>query len=120
MSADSGEGGSRKGQAQTEEEDDWLLNGLDATEDHGKFISHDDDYLEVPTAGRKTVAMMMEAQREILDEDDDGHIQGEFTGHEGATSEVYEDFKESAFAMEEIQYEEEYNDYTYDTSALYL
>ena len=59
---------------------------------------------------------MVTASRE--NEDDDGCIYSEFTGHDCAVSEVYEDYKESPFG-DEVSYDQEYNDYTYDNSALY-
>ena len=111
--------------AADDDEDDWQCNGRDTTEHHGTFITHDDDFLEkhVVVKTKKFGAAMMQAnQCEILEEDDDGHVYGEFTGHGGgATDEVYEDYRECAFKYEEdsTSYDDEYKDYTYDASSLY-
>lgn len=94
------------------------FTSLDATENHGKFLTHDDEFIAPHTKKVPTlVPVMLTAQREA--EDDDGHIYGEFTGHESAVSEVYEDYTESYFTDEEMAYEQEYADTTYDNSALY-
>ncbi len=104
-----------------EDEEAWRCSGRDTTEDHGTFITHDDDFLVKHVVLNKTSAVMMQNQREIFQEDDDGNVYGEFTGHEGATDEVYEEYHECAFSYEEdsTSYDDEYKDYTYDASTLY-
>lgn len=96
------------------------LSSKDATENHGTFISNDDEYLEVKEIPKKIAVvpvMMGTGSRE--NEEEDGLIHSEFTGHDGATSEVYEVFKESAFDEEEVHFDEEYDDCTFETSNLY-
>ncbi|KAL3796933.1 hypothetical protein HJC23_000686 [Cyclotella cryptica] len=104
----------------TSEEDDnnAHFTGLDATESHGTFITHDDEYLKMKIPKKIAVgAVFVTGSRET--EEEDGCIRKEFTGQEGATSEVYEEFKESLFDTEEVQFDEEYNDYTFETSNFY-
>ncbi|KAL7484092.1 hypothetical protein ACHAW6_009730 [Cyclotella cf. meneghiniana] len=104
----------------TNEEDDnnAHFSGRDATENHGTFITHDDEYLEMKIPKKIAVVPVMVTGSRETDEED-GCIRKEFTGQEGATSEVYEVFKESVFDMEEVQFDEEYNDCTYETSSFY-
>lgn len=103
-----------------EEEEVVLRRGHDSTSDQGTFISHEDDYFQAaipPTKKRKAV---MVAQCEIMEETDDGVIHKEFSGYDGgATMETYEEYKETAFAEEEVNYTSEFTDYTYDATCMY-
>ena len=60
---------------------------------------------------------MITASREN-DDDDDGCVHKEFAGHDGATSEVYEEYKETCFVQDEMWFDD-YNDYTYDACEMY-
>ena len=98
-------------------EEDGLKTGDNTEDDHGKkFISDDDDFFEPPAQEKKKRKAMMEAQREIHQDDDSYE---EYTCYDGstATMDTYDDeYKESTFADEEAGYEAEFTDYTYDAS----
>ncbi|KAL7444520.1 hypothetical protein ACHAXH_008379 [Discostella pseudostelligera] len=101
--------------------EDNLSSGDVTEDDHGsRYISDDDEFFEPPTPEKKKAVAMMEAQREILSEDEDF---GELPGFDGstATMEVDEEFKESVFRADtdEVSYDEEFTDYTYDASVMY-
>lgn len=103
----------------TEDDSNSHFISKDATEDHGNFISNDDEFLDTKGKKNAAVPVLITAQRES--EEEDGCIHSEFTGHDGATSEVFEEYKEYSFVMDEVQYNDEYKDCTYDScvSALY-
>lgn len=105
-------------------EEDNLKSG-DVTEDnHGKkFVSDDDDFFEPPPPEKAKTIVMMDAQHELLLEDYDDH-----TWNDGstATMETYEpydeDYKESVTsysAQDEMSYEDEFTNYTYDVTRMY-
>lgn len=101
-----------------EDDSNSHFQSKDSTEDHGSFTGNDDDYLQKTVPNKfVTVPVLVTASRE--NEDDDGCIHSEFTGHDCAVSEVYEEYKESAFVEDEASYDQEYNDWTYDHTALY-
>jgi len=108
------------GKQQNEEEEVVLRRGHDSTSDQGTFISHEDDYFQAtirPTLKRKA---MMVAQCEIMEDIDDGAIHKEFSGYDGgATVETYEEYQETAFSAEEVNYTTEFTDYTYDATCMY-
>ena len=99
-----------------EENSNSHFESKDSTEDHGSFTGNDDDYLQ-KTAFPNKVPVLVTASRE--NEEDDGCIHKEFTGHDCAISEVYEQYKESVFVDDDNSYDQEYSDYTYDHIALY-
>jgi len=103
-----------------EEEEVVLRRGHDSTSDQGTFISHEDDYFQaIPPPKKKRKAMMV-AQCEILEDTDDGTIHKEFSGYDGgATMETYEEYQETAFSAEEVNYTTEFTDYTYDATCMY-
>ncbi len=105
-----------------QDKEDNLLSGDVTEDDHGsRYISDDDEFFEPPTPEKKNPVAMMEAQREILSENE---AFGEPPWYEEstATMELYdEDFEEGFFRADtdEVSYDEEFNDYTYDTSVMY-
>lgn len=108
------------GIALRQDKEDNLRSGDVTEDDHGsKYISDDDEFFEPPTPEKKKPVAMMEAQREILSEDEDFGEPPWFDGS-SATMEVDEEFKETTFrADSEVSYEEEFTDYTYDASLLF-
>ena len=108
------------GKQQNEEEEVVLRRGHDCTSDQGTFISHEDDYFQATIRPTKKRKAMMVAQCEIMEENDDGAIHKEFSGYDGgATMETYEEYQETAFSAEEVNYETEFTDYTYDATCMY-
>ena len=104
-------------QQQNEDDEVILRRGHDSSSDHGSFIAHDDDYYQVlppPTKKRKAV---MAAQCEIMEENDDGGVHKELSG---TLLETYEEYKETqTFSEEEVNYEAEFENYTYDATTMY-
>lgn len=103
-----------------QDKEDNLRSGDVTVDDHGsKYISDDDDFFEPPTPEKKKAVAMMEAQREILSEEEDFGEPPWFDGST-ATMEVDEEFNETAFRADcDVSYDEEFTDYTYDASVLY-
>lgn len=109
------------GIALRQDKEDNLRSGDITEDDHGsKYISDDDEFFEPPTPEKKRTLAMMEAQREILSEDEDFGEPPWFDAST-ATMELYEEeFKESLFRADaEVSYDEEFTDYTYDASVIY-
>lgn len=108
------------GNALRQDKEDNLRSGDVTEDDHGsKYVSDDDEFFEPPTPEKKKPVAMMEAQREILSEDEDF---GDLPWYDGstATMEVDEEYKEICFrADSEVSYDEEFTDYTYDASVMY-
>ena len=103
----------------SDDDTDSHFKSKDSTENHGSFISNDDEYVTVKVKKNVVpVPVMITASRED-DNDNDGCIHSEFNGHSGAISVVYEEYKESSFGTEEVGFYQEYVDCTYDTCALY-
>lgn len=102
-------------------EQDNLRSGDFTEDDHGKkFSSDDDDFFQPPPPKKQKHATMMEAQREILNEDESYEDCMWYDGST-ATMDIYdEEFKESKFSAEdEASYEDEFTDYTYDVCNMY-
>jgi len=100
----------------TEDDSNSHFEFKDSTEEHGKYISNDDEYRE-NKADKKNVIAPTTITASKENEEEDGCIHGEFTGYSGGISEVYQEYHECAFSdADAMQYYEGYNDCTYDTS----
>jgi len=108
-------------QQQNSEDEAILHRGHDSTSDHGNFVAHDDDYFQVnPPPPPLKKQRLMVASCEIEEENDDGGVHKECSNTEGgATMESYEEYEETAFAVEEGNYEAECENSTYDATEIY-
>ena len=101
---------------QNEEDGLCICSGEVTEDDHGKkFISDDDEFFEPPAQKKMKCTTMMETEREILQAD-------YYEDYDEATlaMETYdEEFKESSFEDEEVQYTHEFTDYMIDVSTIY-
>lgn len=119
-----------------QDEEDDLRSGDVTEDDHGKkFISDDDEFFDVPTSAQEkkktkaaTAVAMMEAQREIPNEEE---AYDEYACYDGSTATMescddetceermsgHED--EAATYEDEPTYEEEFTNYTYERAGSY-